>query len=81
MLSCYSVRCSITVNIVQHNYLLSDDSSEEQISYNGPEQISEYIWIPHNLPNKYKNILDATFLRNEYPNIFVLRKWHEYKYK
>ena len=31
-------------------------SSDEQISTNGHKQISEYIWMPHYVPNKYPNI-------------------------
>ena len=30
--------------------------SDERISYNGQERISEYIRMPHYVPNKYPNI-------------------------
>ena len=30
--------------------------SDEQISYNGHKRISEYIRMPHYVPNEYRNI-------------------------
>ena len=56
-----------------------------------PPVMSEYHIMD---PNKYTNIFgchviyrtniqiysDATYLLNKYPNIFVLGKWHKYKY-
>ena len=63
--------------------------SNEKISWNGHKWISEYIWMPNYVPNKYLNIFgciilyqtniqifsDATYLPNNYLNIFVRLKF------
>ena len=40
-------------------------TSDEQISYNGHKQISEYIWMPHYVPNKYPNIFKCSIFTEQ----------------
>ena len=52
-----------------------------QILKQGSEQVFKYIQIFENLRTNipvYSVVQKST---NEYPNIFVLGKWHEYKYE
>ena len=47
----------------------------------GSEQIFKYIRIFENLQTNIRIYSVVQKSTNEYPNIFVLGKWHEYKYE
>ena len=61
---------------------LATQGSDERISYNGHEQISKYIWMPHYVPNEYPNIFGCNIFTeriSEFIHIPEIAK-HEYEY-
>ena len=52
-----------------------------QILEQGSEQIFKYIRISKNLRTNIRIYSVVQKSTNEYPNIFVLGKWHEYEYE
>ena len=45
--------------------LKRSNPSDEQISWNGHEQISEYIQMPHYVPNEYPNIFGCNIFTEQ----------------
>ena len=54
---------------------------EKQMLEKGYEQTFKYIWIFKKLRTNIQIYWIVQKSTNKYPNIFVLWKWHKYKYK
>ena len=61
--------------------LLFSIKKDSQILKKGSEQIFKYIWIFENLQTNIRMYSVVQKSTNEYTNIFILGKWHEYEYK